>query len=92
MFVARTVYGLPYRREREGALDRSHTRQRRPYAKQGGEYRMFEDPPLCRPKGMHRRSYEWLAAAIYAAMNHHDEIWLAGNSRLIEVLKQGRSG
>ena len=44
MFVARTVYGLPYRREREGALDRSHTRQRRPYAKMSGEYRMFEDP------------------------------------------------
>jgi len=84
MFVARTMYRLPYRSQRETHIQRSHDRLRRLYGKLDGNYQYFEDPIPERPKGMHRRTYERLAGAIERAEDEHDRVWLAGSLRLLQ--------
>lgn len=86
MFVARAVYRLPYRSQRERPIQRSHDRLRRLYRKIGGTYQYFEDPTPARPKGMHRRTYERLVQAVERAEVEHDRVWLAGSQRLLQRL------
>jgi len=86
MFVARAMYRLPYRSQREAPIQRSHDRLGRLYRKLGGAYHYFEDPIPRRPKGMHRRTHERLAGAIEQAESSHDRIWLAGNAVLLRRL------
>lgn len=83
MFLSRHAYRMAYRSERGGPTDRSHERQRRIYEKLGGEYRIFEQGPPKRPKGMHRRTYDRLVAQLYAAMATHNAIFMAGAARLL---------
>lgn len=90
VFASRQAYGLAYRSQREVPMDRSHARQRRLYAKLGGEYRYFEQMPPRRPKGMRRTTYERLTAEVFAAIVRHNGIFSAGASRILARPGGGR--
>ncbi len=83
IFAARQAYRLAYRSQRTTPMDRSHARQRRLYARLGGEYEYFEQPPPRRPKGMRRATYERTVNRIIEARERHDEIFMAGAARFI---------
>jgi hypothetical protein len=83
IFAARKAYKLSYRSQREGPLDRSHSRLRRIYSGLGGDYGNFGDPPPRRPKGMRQKTYDGLLGRLDAAEELHDCIWLGGASRFL---------
>lgn len=83
LFAARGAYRLAYSSQREGPMDRTRARQARLYRKLGVEYDHYEQPPPSRPKGMHFRTYKRLEAELYAAMDAHDEAFIAGASAII---------
>jgi hypothetical protein len=56
---------------------------RRIYEKLGDEYRIFEQGPPKRPKGMHRRTYEQLLAQLEAAANAQNIIFMGGARRFL---------
>ncbi|MEO9188936.1 MAG: winged helix-turn-helix domain-containing protein [Acetobacteraceae bacterium] len=71
------------------AQDRgAHASQARLYRKLGGTYDHFEQPPPPRPKGMHRKTYERLEAELYAAMEAHEEAFIAGASAILGRLEK----
>ena len=82
-FASRRAYGLAYRSQRVTALDRSHDRQRRIFAKLGEEYESFQQPPPPKPKWMRWRTYDRLCAELAEAEAVHDAVFLAGASRLL---------
>ena len=82
----RGAYDLAYASQNGSAMDRSHARQRRLYARLGGEYEYFEQPLPPRPKGMRHATYERVVALIGAAMDRHDEIFMAGAARFMRRL------
>jgi hypothetical protein len=75
VFAARQVYGLGYLSQRLIALERSHERQGRLYQRLGVEYRVFEQAPPPRPKGMHRRTFTHLIEELHAARALHRVIF-----------------
>ena len=79
----RGAYPLAYASQNGSPMDRSHARQRRLYARLGGEYEYSEQPPPPRPKGMRRATYERTVNQIFQAMERHDEIFMAGAARFI---------
>ncbi len=85
-FLSRFAYRLAYRSERGGPMDRSHWRQGRIYSRLGAEYRVFEQPPPRRPKGMHKRTYARLLRKLGAAQGYHECIFDAGAARLLAKL------
>jgi hypothetical protein len=85
-FAARAVYRLAHRSQRGTALDRSHDRQAKLYRKLGADYRVFEQPPPPRPKGMHRKTYARLTGQLYAEMEAHDWLFALGMAPILARL------
>jgi hypothetical protein len=83
VFASRRAYRMAYISERGGAIDRSHRRQARLYAKLGKDYVVFDECPPLRPKGMHRRTYERLEAQIMQAVDRHEHIFTLGALRFL---------
>jgi len=83
IFAARQAYCLAYRSQRQSEMDRSHTRLSRLHRMMGGQYEYADDPPPARPKWMRQRTYNRLVAEWEAAMERHDDIWMAGATSLL---------
>lgn len=88
IFASRQAFGLAYESQRDSAIQRSHTRQRRIFAKLGEEYECFEQPLPPKPKWMRWRTYDRLCAELRAAEEMHDEISLAGIASLLARIER----
>jgi len=82
-FACRKAYRLPYRSQRESGIDRTHSRQARLFKKLGAKYDYYEGSIPARPKGMHRQTYNWLAAELEAAIDAHELTFAIGARRIL---------
>ena len=64
-------------------MARSHGRLARLHHRLGGTYDHCDQPLPPRPKWMRRRTYDRLRAQWLAALERHDDIWMAGAERML---------
>jgi hypothetical protein len=70
-FASRRAHGLKYPTERMDAIQRSHARIARAYARIGGMYRSLDDVVPERPKGMRTVTYQRLLESIVFQKDRH---------------------
>lgn len=82
-FAARDAYRLPYDSQRETRSDRTHARQATLFKKLRADYDYYEGVVPVRPKGMHKGTYDRLAAKLEGAIGDHEAEFINAAMRLL---------
>lgn len=82
-FASRRAYRLAYQVERDPPIERAHRRLARLYRKLGQDYEGPDWQCPIRKRGMHRRTFASLEAAIGRATDRLESIFEAGVSRFL---------